>query len=48
MSFLQDVMKTFPPDQVLSALQHLAVAQGAALEDKLASLDVAGDVKALR
>ncbi|XP_062306148.1 HAUS augmin-like complex subunit 5 [Osmerus eperlanus] len=48
LSTVEDVMKGYPPDQVLSALQHLAVAQGSGLEDKLASLDVAGDVEALR
>lgn len=48
LSTVEDLLQGYPPNQVLSALQHLAQSQGAALEEKLASLDVARDVEALR
>uniref|UniRef100_M4AWP6 HAUS augmin-like complex, subunit 5 n=1 Tax=Xiphophorus maculatus TaxID=8083 RepID=M4AWP6_XIPMA len=44
----EEVLSSYPPSHVLSALQHLAVTEQKALQDQLASLDVAQDVAALR
>lgn len=38
----------YPPNHVLSALEYLASREQKELEEKLASLDVAQDVSALR
>eukprot|EP00063_Salmo_salar_P050056 XP_014024891.1 PREDICTED: HAUS augmin-like complex subunit 5 isoform X1 [Salmo salar] len=48
LSAVEDLLRCYPPNQVLSALQYLALGQEITLEEKLASLDVAHDVAALR
>ncbi|CAB1331904.1 unnamed protein product [Coregonus sp. 'balchen'] len=48
LSAVEDLLRCYPPNQVLSALQYLALGQEITLEEKLASLDVARDVAALR
>ncbi|XP_054907411.1 HAUS augmin-like complex subunit 5 [Poeciliopsis prolifica] len=48
LSAAEKVLSSYPPSHVLSALQHLAVTDQKALQDQLASLDVAQDVAALR
>ncbi|XP_029904900.1 HAUS augmin-like complex subunit 5 [Myripristis murdjan] len=48
LSAVEDMLGSYPPNQVLSALQHLASRQQRELEEKLASLDVAQDMTALR
>ncbi|KAM9529931.1 HAUS augmin-like complex subunit 5 isoform 2-T2 [Salvelinus alpinus] len=48
LSAVEDLLRCYPPNQVLSALQYLALEQEITLEEKLASLDVARDVAALR
>ncbi|XP_008406140.1 HAUS augmin-like complex subunit 5 [Poecilia reticulata] len=48
LSTSEKVLSSYPPSHVLSALQHLAVTEQKALQDQLASLDVAQDVAALR
>ncbi|KAG7332740.1 hypothetical protein KOW79_004574 [Hemibagrus wyckioides] len=47
LSAVEDVLRSHPPNQVLSALQALASKQQVALEEKTASLDVERDVSAL-
>lgn len=44
----QNVLGTYPPNHVLSALQYLASREQKALEEKLSSLDVTRDVTALQ
>ncbi|KAM9475963.1 HAUS augmin-like complex subunit 5 isoform 1-T2 [Clarias gariepinus] len=46
-SAVEDVLRSHPPNQVLSALQALASKQQVALEEKTAALDVERDVSAL-
>ncbi|MED6231575.1 hypothetical protein ATANTOWER_030327 [Ataeniobius toweri] len=48
LSTAEKVLSSYPPSHVLGALQHLAVTEQKALQDKLASLDVAQDVATLR
>uniref|UniRef100_A0A8C7FHR4 HAUS augmin-like complex, subunit 5 n=1 Tax=Oncorhynchus kisutch TaxID=8019 RepID=A0A8C7FHR4_ONCKI len=48
LSAVEDMLRCYPPNQVLSALQYLALGQEITLQEKLASLDVAHDVAALR
>ncbi|KAK5623880.1 hypothetical protein CRENBAI_001493 [Crenichthys baileyi] len=48
LSTAERVLSSYPPSHVLGALQHLAVIEQKALQDKLASLDVAQDVATLR
>uniref|UniRef100_A0A8C8G7F4 HAUS augmin-like complex subunit 5 n=1 Tax=Oncorhynchus tshawytscha TaxID=74940 RepID=A0A8C8G7F4_ONCTS len=48
LSAVEDLLRCYPPNQVLSALQYLALGQEITLQEKLASLDVAHDVAALR
>ncbi|XP_071777918.2 HAUS augmin-like complex subunit 5 [Centroberyx gerrardi] len=48
LSAVEDLLSSYPPNQILSALQYLASRQQRELEEKLASLDVTRDVTALR
>lgn len=48
LSTAKKVLSSYPPSHFLPALQHLAVTEQKALQDKLASLDVTQDVAALR
>ncbi|XP_056133586.1 HAUS augmin-like complex subunit 5 [Lampris incognitus] len=48
LSTVEDVLHSYPPNQVLLALQYLASRQQKELEEKVASLDVTQDVTALR
>uniref|UniRef100_A0A3P8RT15 HAUS augmin-like complex, subunit 5 n=1 Tax=Amphiprion percula TaxID=161767 RepID=A0A3P8RT15_AMPPE len=48
LSAVENMLDSFPPNHVLSALQHLASREQKELEEKLSSLDVTRDVTALR
>lgn len=48
LSAVENVLGTYPPNHVLSALQYLASREQKALEEKLSSLDVTRDVTALQ
>uniref|UniRef100_A0A8C7RDN6 HAUS augmin-like complex subunit 5 n=1 Tax=Oncorhynchus mykiss TaxID=8022 RepID=A0A8C7RDN6_ONCMY len=48
LSAVEDLLQCYPPNQVLSALQYLALGQEMTLEERLASLGMARDVAALR
>ncbi|KAM4628853.1 HAUS augmin-like complex subunit 5 [Polymixia lowei] len=48
LSAVEDLLRDYPPNQVLSALQYLASRQQRELEEKVASLDITQDVTALR
>ncbi|KAM4738932.1 HAUS augmin-like complex subunit 5 [Anableps anableps] len=48
LSTAEKVLSSYPPNHVLSALQHLALTEQKALQDKLASLDVMQEVATLR
>ncbi|XP_038144510.1 HAUS augmin-like complex subunit 5 [Cyprinodon tularosa] len=48
LSTAEKVLSSYPPSHVLSALQHLAVTEQKALQDKLSSLDVMQDMATLR
>uniref|UniRef100_A0A8C7GQ56 HAUS augmin-like complex subunit 5 n=1 Tax=Oncorhynchus kisutch TaxID=8019 RepID=A0A8C7GQ56_ONCKI len=48
LSAVEDLLQCYPPNQVLSALQYLALGQEMTLEEMLASLGMARDVAALR
>ncbi|CAL9696213.1 unnamed protein product [Knipowitschia caucasica] len=48
LSAAEDLLCGYPPNHILSALQHLAICEQKALEDKLGSLDVTRDVTALK
>ncbi|KAF7695644.1 HAUS augmin-like complex subunit 5 [Silurus meridionalis] len=47
LSSVEDVLRAYPPNQLLLALQALASKQQVALEEKIAALDVERDVSAL-
>lgn len=48
LSAVENVLGTYPPNHVLSALQYLASREQKVLEEKLSSLDVTRDVTALQ
>uniref|UniRef100_A0A3B5ATQ6 HAUS augmin like complex subunit 5 n=1 Tax=Stegastes partitus TaxID=144197 RepID=A0A3B5ATQ6_9TELE len=48
LSAVENVLDSYPPNHVLSALQYLASREQKELEEKVASLDVTRDVTALR
>ncbi|XP_064791486.1 HAUS augmin-like complex subunit 5 isoform X2 [Oncorhynchus masou masou] len=48
LSAVEDLLQCYPPNQVLSALQYLALGQEMTLEEMLASLGMVRDVAALR
>ncbi|XP_033821323.1 HAUS augmin-like complex subunit 5 [Periophthalmus magnuspinnatus] len=48
LSAAEDLLCDYPPNQILSALQYLAVCEQKDLEDKVGSLDVTHDVTALK
>ncbi|XP_029005411.1 HAUS augmin-like complex subunit 5 [Betta splendens] len=48
LSAVENLLGGYPPNHILSALQHLALREQKELQDKLASLDVTRDVTALR
>ncbi|XP_056893182.1 HAUS augmin-like complex subunit 5 [Takifugu flavidus] len=48
LSAVEDLLNCYPPNHVLSALEYLASREKKELEEKVASLDVTQDVKALR
>ncbi|XP_019112345.2 HAUS augmin-like complex subunit 5 [Larimichthys crocea] len=48
LSAVENLLKGYPPNHVLSALEYLACREQKELEEKLASLDVTQDVTALR
>ncbi|KAL6107943.1 haus5 [Pungitius sinensis] len=48
LSAVENMLCDYPPNHVLSALEHLASREQKELEEKLASLDVAQDVSVLR
>ncbi|XP_077390879.1 HAUS augmin-like complex subunit 5 isoform X2 [Festucalex cinctus] len=47
LSTVENLVDVYPPNHILSALQHLASKEQKALEAKVSSLDVTQDVKAL-
>ncbi|KAL4608223.1 HAUS augmin-like complex subunit 5 [Arapaima gigas] len=48
LSAVEDLLCSHPPNHILAALQHLASRQQGSLQEKLACLDVAQDISALR
>lgn len=45
---VENLMREYPPNQILSALQYLALSEQKDLEDKLGSLDITHDVTTLK